>query len=211
MPKASTLKTAAKGKVSQQFILWRNNVNNVLKTILDRRSIRLFKAEQIKQEDIDSIIEAGLYAPSANNAQDWHFTVLQSKDIIEKVNGWLLDEVENSGNPDLQEIVKGNGGRFFRNAPTVIIVSTDKKYRFGVINASAATENMLIASKSLGIGSCWIGSVEMLSASKHVDFFAKELQLPDGFAPQFGVTLGYGEGASPPVPERRKNCVSYIS
>jgi nitroreductase len=124
---------------------------------------------------------------------------------------WLLDEVENSGNPDLQEIVKRNGGRFFRNAPTVIIVSTEKKHRFGVINASAATENMLIASKSLGIGSCWIGSVEMLSASKHVDFFAKELQLPDGFTPQFGITLGYGEGASPPVPERKRNLVSYIS
>jgi nitroreductase len=185
-------------------------VNDTLNSILNRRSIRLFKDEQLKLEDVDAIVEAGLYGPSANNAQDWHFTVLQNKEMIEKVNKWLLDEVEISENHKLQEIVKRNGGRFFRNAPTIVIVSTEKKSRFAVVNAAAATQNMLIASESLGIGSCWIGSVELLSISAHVDSFAKELLLPEGYVPQFGITLGYGEGASPIAPERKKDLVSYI-
>ena len=170
----------------------------------------MFKDEQLILEDVDAIIEAGLYAPSANNAQDWHFTVLQNKEMIEKVNRWLLDEVKSNGNPFLQEIVKRNGGHFFRNAPTVVIVSTEKKSRFAMVNAAAATENVLLASESLGIGSCWIGSVELLAISKHVDSYAKELGLPEGYVPQFGITLGYGEGASPIAPERKKNLVSYI-
>ena len=67
-------------------------MNEILKTISTRRSIRNFKPEQLKREDVDSIIQAGLYAPSANNTQNWHFTVVQNRAMIEKVNKWILDE-----------------------------------------------------------------------------------------------------------------------
>lgn len=185
-------------------------MNDVLKAISTRRSIRLFKPEKLRQEDVDAIVEAGLYAPSANNAQNWYFTIIQNRAMIEKVNKWILDEIEISGNANLQEIIKRGSGSIFRNAPTVIIVSTDRKDRFGVINAAAATENILIASESLGIGSCWIGMAAILSGSKNVESYAKELHLPDGYAPQIGITLGYKEGVNPPAPERKLNLVSYI-
>ena len=185
-------------------------MNEVLKTISNRRSIRSFKSEQLKRDDIDSIVQAGLYAPSANNGQNCHFTVIQDGAMIEKLNGWIADEIEKLGNPFLQDLAKRNGGQFFRKAPTIIIVSTEMKQRFGVINAAAAAENMLIAAESLGIGSCWIGSVEILAGSNSLDSYAKELQLPDGYAPQIGITLGYREGAKPDAPTRKQNLVSYI-
>jgi nitroreductase len=184
-------------------------VNEVLQTILNRRSVRAFKPGQIKREDVEAIVEAGLYAPSANNTQDWHFTVLQSQELIDKVNLWLLEEVNSSGDPHLQEIAKRNGGHFFRNAPTVIIVSTERNRRFASVNAAAATENMLIASESLGIGSCWIGSVEMLAISKNLDSYVGELRLPEGYAPQFGITLGYAASDSPAAPPRKMDAVFY--
>lgn len=54
-------------------------MNKVLEVIKSRRSIRRYLPEQIKQNELDAIIEAGLYAPSAHNDQPWHFTVIREK------------------------------------------------------------------------------------------------------------------------------------
>jgi nitroreductase len=131
--------------------------------------------------------------------------------MLGKLNTWVVDEIVSSGVANLQEMVKRGGGSIFRSAPTVIIVSTEVKDRFGIINAAAATENMLIAAESMGIGSCWIGMVAILAGSTNVHTYVKELQLPDGYAPQIGVTLGYKEPSNTPTPPQRKtNLVSYI-
>jgi len=185
-------------------------LNEVLRTIFSRRSVRHFKAEQLRPEDIDAIIEAGLSAPSANDKQNWHFAVIQNAAMLAAVNKWILDEIELSGNADLQEMVKRGGGTIFRNAPTVIIVSTEASDRFGIVNGAAATENMLIAAESLGIGSCWIGMVGILAGSTNFGSYSRDLQLPDGYAPHFGITLGYKEPGSLTAPPRKPNLVSRI-
>jgi len=100
--------------------------------------------------------------------------------------------------------------RFFRNAPTVIIVSAPQVDRFGSINAGAATENILLAAQSLGIASCWIGMVAILARSFKVVEYGRELMLPEGFAPVNGITLGYPGAEAPPAPERKPNLVTYI-
>lgn len=55
-------------------------MNEVLKAIRNRRSVRTYLPTQIKQEDLDLIIESGIYAPSGHNDQPWHFTVIQNKE-----------------------------------------------------------------------------------------------------------------------------------
>jgi len=185
-------------------------VNDTLKVIRNRRSIRDFKSEQLKPQDVESIIEAGLYAPSASNTQNLHYTVIQNQVVVESISKWIVDEVEKTGNDYHKELVKRSGGIIFRNAPTVIIMSSEGKDRFGVVNAAAATENMLIAAESLGIGSCWIGMIALLAGSKNIEEYAKKLMLPEGYVLQFGITLGYKASANPEAPERKQNLVSYI-
>jgi nitroreductase len=185
-------------------------MNEVLRTISSRRSIRQFTAEKLKQEDIDAIVEAGLSAPCANNSQSWHFTVIQNAAMVAKVNTWVLNEIDLSGNTNLQEMVKRGGGTIFRSAPTVIIIATEAADRFGIVNGAAAAENMLIAAESLGLGSCWIGMVAILGASKNLDSYRRELQLPAGYSPQIGITLGHKASGSPPAPARKPNLVSRI-
>jgi nitroreductase len=186
-------------------------VNDTLKVIRNRRSIRSFKKEQLKREDVQLIIEAGLFAPSASNTQNLHYTVIQNQARVEEICKWIVEEVEKSGNEYLKDLVKRSGGVIFRNAPTVIIMSSDGKDRLGVVNAAAATENMLIAAESLGIGSCWIGMVAVLAGSKNIEEYAKTLMLPPGYLPQFGMTLGYKASADPEAPERKPDLVSYIN
>jgi nitroreductase len=185
-------------------------MNEVLKTIIRRRSVRLFKNDPLRLDDVEEIIEAGRYAPSANNSQDWFFTLVQSRAMITRINGWIVAEIDASGNAKLQEMLRRDGGSIFRDAPTLIIISTETKSQLASVNAAAAAENMLIAAESMGIASCWIGLVSLLSGSRLLDSYADELHIPKGYCPQFGITLGYGTGLSPPAPERKRNIVSYI-
>jgi len=185
-------------------------MNEVIRTILGRRSVRSFKDGQIQREDLDVILECARYAPSAMNSQNWHFTAIRDAAFIGKVNGWIVSEIRESGNPNLEGILERSNGNVFRNAPCVVIVSTQKGDRFGVINASAATQNMLLAAHSLGIGSCWIGTVGILGTCTRTDYYASELKLPQGYAPFFGVTLGYSASETQEAPPRNDGVVMIL-
>lgn len=185
-------------------------MNEVINAILARRSVRAFQERQIKKEDLDAILKCAAYAPSAMNTQNWHFTAIRDAAFIEKVNGWIASEIKDSGSPSLEGVLERSNGKVFRNAPCVVIVSTERGDRFGVINASAATQNMLLAAHSLGIGSCWIGTVGILGTSKRTDYYASELKLPKGYVPFFGVTLGYGASETLEAPPRKDGVVTIL-
>ena len=94
----------------------RDRMNETLAAMHSRRSTRLFKDEQIKKDELDAIVEAGLYAPSANNSQSWHFTVIQDRTMIAKVNSWVVNEISISGTANVQEGME-KGASIFRNLP----------------------------------------------------------------------------------------------
>jgi nitroreductase len=185
-------------------------MNEVINAILTRRSVRAFTDKQIKKEDLDLILECACYAPSAMNSQNWHFTTIRNAADIGKVNGWIVSEIKESGNPNLEGILERSNGNVLRKAPCVVIVSTERGDRFGVINASAATQNILLGAHSLGIGSCWIGTVGILGTSKRTDYYASELKIPKGYGPFFGVTLGYAASEAIEAPPRREGVVNII-
>ncbi len=62
------------------------SMNQVLETIKNRRSVRKFKKEQLKDSEIEAILEAAIYAPTALNEQPWHFTVIQNKELLDEIN-----------------------------------------------------------------------------------------------------------------------------
>ena len=92
-------------------------MNDVLKTIAQRRSVRRFTAEQLRREDVEAIVEAGLCAPSANNAQDCHFTVVQDSGMIARIESWVLEEIGRSGSTALQELVRRDGSSIWSSMP----------------------------------------------------------------------------------------------
>jgi len=185
-------------------------MNDVINAILARRSVRAFTDRQIKKEDLEVVLKCACYAPSAMNSQNWHFTAIRDAAFIRKVNDWIIAEIKESGNPTLEGILERSNGKVFRNAPCIVIVSTEKGDRFGVVNASAATQNMLLAAYSLGLASCWIGTVGILGTSKRADYYAVELKIPKGYAPFFGVTLGFSSSADLEPPTRREDAVTVL-
>lgn len=185
-------------------------MNETMKTLLNRRSIRGYKPEQIKDEDLKTIIEAGKYAPSAVNQQSWHFTVIQNKEMLNKINSACKNMFEKSENPDFQKRAQAEGFSIFYNAPTYIIVSGDDHAIASTNDGSLALGNMFNAACSLGIGSCWIHAVKQLFAAEEGKPLKKELGIPEGYSPIGSAAFGYSAGEWPSPAPRKEGTVTII-
>ncbi|MBO8435911.1 MAG: nitroreductase [Spirochaetes bacterium] len=118
-------------------------MTDVIKNLIERRSSRLFSNKQISDSDLNAILEAALYAPSAMDRQSPIFIVLQNKDDIAKLSALNARIMHSDKDP-------------FYGAPTVIIVLCARENRNAIQDGSLALGNMMNAAHSLGLGSCWI-------------------------------------------------------
>lgn len=185
-------------------------MNEVIQNILNRRSVRVYTEDQIKQEHLDLILQAATFAPSACNTQPWHFTVIQNKELIETLNHETKQVMSNIENEIFQRLGQNETYNVFHKAPTIIIVSGEKASHCPLTDCSAAAENMILAAESLDIGSCWIGLITYLLKSPKGDEFIKTLEIPEGFEPYFAITFGYKKYPNAKPAPRRENTISYI-
>lgn len=183
-------------------------MNEVLKAIKNRRSVRSYLPEQIKQEDLELIIEAGIYAPTAHNDQPWHFTIIQNKETIRYISDKSKELMVKSETEWMRNMGSNPKIDLTYNAPTLIIVSGKKDALAPKIDCSAAIENMLIAAESLNIGSVWLGLVTFFLK---LEAEVKKLGIPEGYEPYYGVALGYKATEKELIaPKRNLNVVNYI-
>lgn len=182
-------------------------MNDVLQTIKRRRSIRAYKREQIKQEELDRIIEAGMYAPSGHNTQPWYFTVIQDRKIIDLINVEAKKFMVSLDNEWIKNAGKNPEYDITYKAPTLIVISGKKDAITYKIDCCAATQNMLIAAESLNIGSIWLGFV-LFGLKDEVN---KKICIPEGYEPLYSIALGYkAMDTQPEAPKRNLDPVNYI-
>jgi nitroreductase len=186
-------------------------MNETIKTILNRRSIRAYKQEQMKDEDLQIILKAGLYAPSAMNQQSWHFTVVQNKETIQKINQTVRGHFLKSGNARFEEMAKSENFNVFYNAPTLIIVSGDEKAIAPQCDCALAMGNMFLAAASIGIGSCWIHALTQLSNTEGGNTLLSALGIPQGNKVFASGVFGYSVAEAPTAAPRKENTVNIIS
>ena len=185
-------------------------VNETLRVIKQRRSIRGFNDEQIKEEELQAVLEAGLYAPNAGD-QAWHFTVIQNKELLERLNLAAKEAAKEMNIGHLREL--GNDEKFncLYSAPTLIIVSGNEQAPMPLdADCAAATQNLLLAAESIGLGSCWIFFVLLAFNSSQGSELRKALNIPVGYKPYSSTVLGYKKVATVNVPDRKPNLISYI-
>lgn len=185
-------------------------MNKVIENILSRRSVRIYLDEQIKPEDLNIVLEAGYNAPSGCNIQPWHFTVVQNKELMTKLNVDSKKEFANSENEMFRKMAENPEFNIFYNAQTIIVISGEKSSPTALIDCSAATQNMLLAAESIGIGTCWIGLISFLLKSEKAKEYTDVLQIPEGFEPYYAITLGYKKYQNAKPPKRRENVITVI-
>lgn len=184
-------------------------MNKIIETIKNRRSTRKFTKEVVDRNSLESIIEAGTWAPSGVNKQSWHFTVVQDQNLLKQLNiaskeaalSSQFDYIRNLGSKDDYDSFYGAG--------TVIIVSSTQDSLSPIMDISAATQNMLLAAESLGFGTCWVGMISVLFQNMPNHNIIKSLNLPEGVTPSHAIIIGYKDATSSPT-TRRENVVQYL-
>lgn len=177
------------------------NANPVVETIMARRSIRKYKPETVKPEEMEIIMNCGINAPNGMNAQNWAFRVVDSPDFI---NGVTKLYVENGGERMAQD---PNFKNMFRNAPTVVFIAT--KGGGSLIDVGLAAENMILAAQSMGIGSCCLGGPIRFLQQEVAKEYLQKLNFPEDYQLVLAVGFGYPD-ETPDAKPRDASKVEYI-
>ncbi len=158
----------------------------VIEAILTRRSIRKYSREKITDNQIEIILKAAMYAPSAMNQQPWHFIVIDER---KKLN--LIMEVHPYA-------------KMLKEAGLAILVCGDERLQlskgYWVVDCGAATQNLLLAAHGIGLGAVWLG---VRPREERKSGIRKIFHLPDHVQPFSLISIGY-PAEEKPVPQRFK-------
>ena len=169
--------------------------NAIVECIMTRTSIRQYTDQTVSADTIETLLRAGMAAPTAVNKQPWHFVVVTDR---EKLNGLAV------ANP--------NAG-MAQKAPLSIVVCGDMKKTlegparaFWIQDCSAATENILLAAHALGLGAVWTGLYPNEDRAKAV---SELLKLPETIIPLCAIVIGYPAEQPQPKDKWLPENVSY--
>ena len=166
--------------------------NEVLQALRTRRSCRNYKPEQITDEELQAVLEAGTWAPTAMGLQDPWIVAVQNPALLEKISR-------------MNREVWGRDIDPFYGAPTYVLVfaSDPEKWKNGVPDGSLVLGNMMLAAHAVGLGSCWINREREMFATPEGRALMAELGLPEGLIGVGALALGY-PAAPPRAPKPRK-------
>ena len=174
-------------------------MNEIIKAMEERRSIRKFKPEMPKKEDLQQIVEAGLYAANGMGRQATITVAVTNKELRDKlsainckIGGW--DE----------------GVDPFYGAPAILIVLAEKDWRNRVYDGSLVMGNMMLAAHSLGLGSIWIHRAKEEFEMPEYQQLLKELGVEGEWEGIGHCAVGYIDGERPEAAERKPNRVFWV-
>lgn len=117
--------------------------NDFLKVIETRRSCRKYKPEQITDEELKAVLEAGTYAPTSRGMQSPYIVAVQKKEVLARLAKMNAEIMGVTSSP-------------YYDAPTYVLVFAPSLANNPVQDGSCVLENMMLAAHALGLGSCWI-------------------------------------------------------
>jgi len=197
-------------------------MNEVIKTIFERRAIRKYKDKPVSHEIIEQVLDAGRMAPSAINKQPWNFYIVTSKELIQLFSSEIV-KVGLKSIPELgiKNVIKAiasgithlsHGIDFikakdpvFHGAPVVIFIAAPKDNEWAALDIGMCSQNMMLAAKSLGLDTCPVGFGKFVEKAKDYS----KLNIPSTHHVHLAIVLGYGD-ETPEVHERVKNNASYL-
>ena len=159
-------------------------MNDTIKTIMNRKSVRAYKEGPVSKEQLEVIVKAGMAAPTAVDKRPWEFIVINDKAMLKKLS-------------DILPYAK-----MTEKAAAAIIVAGDidrqqggRESDFWVVDCSAATENVLLAVESLGLGAVWTA---VYPDKERIEAVRKLLKIPSTVVPLNVIPIGIPTGAEKP-------------
>ena len=171
-------------------------MNTTIQDLMTRRSIRKYKPEQITREELETVLNAGMCAPTAMNKQSPIIVAVQNKDDIAYLS-------------KLNAAVKGMAGDPFYGAPTVLVVLADAENANAVPDGSLVLGNLMNAAHAIGLGSCWINRAREVFATDEGKVLLKKWGIEGDYIGVGNCILGYPD-EQPQIKPRKENYVHYV-
>lgn len=162
-------------------------MNEVIKAIKERRSVKSYKPDAVPTELLDAILEAGTYAPTGRNAQAPIIIAVTDKKVRDRLSKLNADIMGFDGDP-------------FYGAPAVLVVLADKSRSTYLYDGSLVMENLMLAAHSLGLGSCWIHRAKEVFELKEGKEILASLGIEGEYEGIGNCIIGYAEN----LPSERK-------
>ena len=170
---------------------------NFLEIIRTRRSYRSYKPEQITDEQLNAVLEAGTYAPTSRGLQSPFIVAIQNEELKARLAQMNAEIMGVTTNP-------------YYDAPTYLLVFVPADAPNGIQDASLVMENMMLAAHAQGLGSCWIHRECEMFATEEGKELMQQWGLPEGLVGIGALALGYPEGEPSPAKPRKEGYTRVI-
>ena len=168
--------------------------NDFLKVIETRRSCRKYKPEQITDEELKAVLEAGTYAPTSRGMQSPYIVAVQKKEVLARLAKMNAEIMGVTSNP-------------YYDAPTYVLVFAPSLANNPVQDGSCVLENMMLAAHALGLGSCWIHRAKQVFETAEGKAILKKAGIEGEWVGIGNCILGYPAGDLPEAAPRREGRV----
>ena len=169
-------------------------MNETLNTLKSRRSVRAYLPEQVKEEQLQQILEAGTYAATGRGLQSPIMVVVQDPDTIAYLS-------------KLNAAVMGTTSDPFYGAPTVIVVLADRERPTCVEDGSLVMGNLMNAAQAVGVNSCWIHRAREVFDSPEGKALLEKWGIHGDYVGVGHCILGYAKGQVPEAKPRKENYI----
>jgi len=181
-------------------------MNNTIKDIISRRSIKKYQDKPVPMELVEEIVKAGTYAPTGMNRQSPIILAITNKEMRDRISRINLDIVINNN----LKTSSGHADPFY-GAPVVLVVLAKKEVGTRIYDGSLVMENMMIAANSLGLGSCWIHRAKETFETEEGKKILQDLGIDDEYEGIGNCIIGYAaEDALKPQSPRKENYIYWI-
>ena len=171
-------------------------MNEAMKNLMTRRSVRKYKADMVPMELIEQVMEAGLYAASASGRQDAIVVAVTDKETRDKLS---------AANAAIQGAKAGADP--FYGAPVVLIVLAEKDWPNRIYDGSCMMENLMLAAHALGLGSCWIHRARQEFELPEWQEWLKSIGVEGEYEGIGHCILGYEASPCRPAAPRKENYI----
>ena len=162
----------------------------VLRCLLTRRSVRAYEPRQITEDELEAVLQAGLYAPCGMGSQKVYFAAVQDKAVRDRLSA-------------MNRAILGSDSDPYYGAPTIVVVLADPERYTWVEDGSCALTAMMEAAHAVGLGSCWIHRARQMFDSPEGKELLRQWGLPETLQGVGSLALGY-PAQEPSAPPARK-------
>ncbi len=157
--------------------------DQVVETIMARRSIRKYKPQTVEKQKMDGLIKCGINAPNGMHRESWEVRVVNTPEVMEEINRGYNEFLKAEGKN--QEVHPAYG------APVLLFIAYDKTYDLSQVDCGLFGANVILSAQSMGLGSCCLGGLARYMKTFEAAELLKRLELPDTHELLYAIAVGY--------------------